>query len=269
VLLLINLPVMSIYNSYQYYKDDTTSIFARLSLGNMGFAETHCDVDSVATFLEGGSGLRMGCNSGYIKELVAFGIKSSFSSDYRFCNRKDSPHLCNKYINNQKFRDDFQKRCMHKDECVLNDVQEFIMNFSNQVEDFNAFFDVQNRFYVQYKCEQKAHEVENMIRDSTTIAYVQGAILLILFLAIIKNKIDTTNLVKRYDAINISASDYTLYLKISPAFVKDFNRSHQQQMNMTRGQSIKNYIQEKIHIEGLSIVRVDLMYDRNGILTLL
>ena len=106
--MLFHLPALQIYESYGFYKNG--SLLSQLSLGNMGFSETHCLID---TFAEGAhkntgsysqaavdaSGFKLKCNSGEITELLDFGI-TVLDEKQQMCQRGYNRQLCNKYLNN-------------------------------------------------------------------------------------------------------------------------------------------------------------------------
>ena len=64
---------MLIYNGYGFYKDTLSS----LSLGNMGFSQTHCLIETMSEkrlLGKQSNDITLQCNSGFISELIDFGI---------------------------------------------------------------------------------------------------------------------------------------------------------------------------------------------------
>jgi len=79
VLLILRTPLISIYNSYRH-KEFYTGL-SKFTIGNMGFSETNCAIDSVveATYVDDPlvkeqRGFDLMCEAGVISELLDFGI---------------------------------------------------------------------------------------------------------------------------------------------------------------------------------------------------
>ena len=68
---------------------------------------------------------------------------------------------------------------------------------------------------------------------------------------------------------NIDTSQFTLYLTIEPGYVDEFNMIYDRKEGDVRGPSIQKVISDKINIDGLTIARIDLNYDRTAIMQLL
>jgi len=107
ILLLLHIPALTIFGRYSFYD----SAMSSLSLGNMGFTESHCHTDSVID-----TNLSLACGAGMISELVDFGITTKFE-DQESCTRKISTQYCNKFINSQEFKDHFKNHCMGRTDC--------------------------------------------------------------------------------------------------------------------------------------------------------
>jgi hypothetical protein len=94
------------------------------------------------------------------------------------------------------------------------------------------------------------------------------------------NKEKTEKLGKLYDELNITADDYTLYANISSRHRQEFmekygnkleqqERTQAREVNASRGQLFKKYIQEKMHVDRVNIARIDLVFDNKNIIDLL
>ena len=65
---------MAIYNSYHFYDDSLLS----LSLGNMGFSQPHCLIESMMKATSDDKSLKFQCATGTISRLTDFGITTMF-----------------------------------------------------------------------------------------------------------------------------------------------------------------------------------------------
>lgn len=70
---------------------------------------------------------------------------------------------------------------------------------------------------------------------------------------------------KQYDELNLSASDYTLYVDVTAKHRSDFMRNYKSKMdeytNLSRGHFFKHYITDKLRYEDVNIARIDLVFD--------
>lgn len=107
ILLLLHIPAMTIYGGYGFYD----SAMSSLTLGNMGFTESHCLTDSVID-----TSLSLKCGVGMISDLVDFGITTKFE-DQESCTRKVTTQYCNKFINSEAFRNHFKTHCIGRTDC--------------------------------------------------------------------------------------------------------------------------------------------------------
>lgn len=78
VLLLLHVPVMLMYNRYDYFdgSDSESEIVQHmlgLSMGNMGFSEPHCFVQPASQSL-----LSMSCPTGFISAVTDAGVTTMF-----------------------------------------------------------------------------------------------------------------------------------------------------------------------------------------------
>lgn len=90
--------------------------------------------------------------------------------------------------------------------------------------------------------------------------------------ALIFNAIKTVKMGQQYDELNLTASDYTIFVNITATHRHEFNQKYADQiesLNQARGIIFKNYLQEKLRIQGTHIARVDLVFDNKKIINLL
>lgn len=106
VLVCLQVPVMTIYNSYGYYEDPMLS----LSLGNMGFSVPSCTIESMARASSSSAVLDFQCTTGTISALTDFGITTMFE-DQQACSRQRSTQYCNQFLHDTGFKEFFNGQC--------------------------------------------------------------------------------------------------------------------------------------------------------------
>lgn len=77
---------------------------------------------------------------------------------------------------------------------------------------------------------------------------------------------------QQYDELNLTASDYTVFVNITAAHRHDFNQKYADQIesqNQARGIIFKKYLQDKLRISGTHIARIDLVFDNKKMINLL
>lgn len=98
VLACMHIPIINQFRSYNFYDKDSDGIIAKSSLGNMGFSQTNCVAFSM---IKGNTGT-LKCSSGYVSELVDWGIITHFE-DKMQCARK-SENICLSLLNDKLVR---------------------------------------------------------------------------------------------------------------------------------------------------------------------
>lgn len=78
ILLVLHIPALTIYSRYNFYN----SAMSSLTLGNMGFTESHCITESMVS-----PSIQLKCNAGLISQLSDFGITTKYE-DQESCTRK-------------------------------------------------------------------------------------------------------------------------------------------------------------------------------------
>ena len=77
---------------------------------------------------------------------------------------------------------------------------------------------------------------------------------------------------QQFDELNLTASDYTIFVNITAAHRHEFNQKNAQQIeakNQARGIIFKRYLQDKLRISGTQIARIDLVFDNKKLINLL
>jgi hypothetical protein len=144
VLVCLHVPVMAIYNSYDYYEDPLLS----LSLGNMGFSTPSCAIESMTRASSPSAALNFECTTGTISTLTDFGITTMFE-DQQACSRQKSTQYCNQFLHDISFKEFFNGACKGQKACSIQQVDRFLATEldKNRVEICQSS---QSRFFVQY-----------------------------------------------------------------------------------------------------------------------
>ena len=95
-----------------------------------------------------------------------------------------------------------------------------------------------------------------------------------MLLALRFNKTKTVKIGKLYDELNLTASDYTVYIDINSAHREEFDRLYVEELynpysSNSRGLLFKKYVKDKLSIEDLNIARIDLVFDNKHMIELL
>ena len=99
-----------------------------------------------------------------------------------------------------------------------------------------------------------------------------GAFLLLA--GLIFNSVKTQKMGKQYDELNLTASDYTLYIDVSASHRSEFEEVYERQLTeeqprYSRGFLFKQYLEKKLKIRGVEAARVDLVFDNAKMINLL
>jgi len=91
---------------------------------------------------------------------------------------------------------------------------------------------------------------------------------------LIFNSVKTVKMGQQYDELNLTASDYTLYINLLPKHISEFEEMYAQQLRQEqpqhpRGLLFKRYIEAKVKIQGADIARIDLVFDNAKMIDLL
>lgn len=140
ILFVFHLPVMSIYSSYKYYDGDKdVGFYITHSLGNMGFSKTECQAKPLIQ----GNKFQLKCRTGSIESLVDWGIVTRFEDQFQ-CQRK-TDNYCNSFLQNESFKNMFDRNCRGQRSCEFKDFQNFVHTKS---EGSKTCTDKQSRFFI-------------------------------------------------------------------------------------------------------------------------
>jgi len=64
------------------------------------------------------------CRSGLIGSLVDFGITTKFE-EQASCSRKEGTQFCNQYLNDQEFKNFYNKKCQTKTNCTIGMITDY------------------------------------------------------------------------------------------------------------------------------------------------
>lgn len=111
-------------------------------------------------------------------------------------------------------------------------------------------------------------------QDSLYLAYTEVISCVIVLLTLRFNSEKTAKTGKLYDELNLTASDYTIYINLNAIHRHEFETKYQRELNdhqdqFSRGYFIKKYVEEKLASENMDIARVDLVFDNKKMIELL
>lgn len=98
------------------------------------------------------------------------------------------------------------------------------------------------------------------------MAIVEAGTVFLVIAVLIFNSVKTVKMGQQYDELNLTASDYTLYLELTSKHISEFEEMYAQQLGQEqplhpRGILFKRYIEAKLKIPGADIARIDLVFD--------
>jgi len=127
---------------------------------------------------------------------------------------------------------------------------------------------------LQYECRESNEVVDSKRSDALVVAVLEmiGAFLVIAVL--IFNSTKTEKMGKQYGELNLTASAYTLFVNISAQHRHEFEamyaqRLEHEQPEESRGFLFKKYIEGKLRVQGVTIARIDLVFDNKKMIELL
>lgn len=141
-MVLIHIPVILIYNNYDYFRfEDGLTQGLGLSLGNMGFSESRCLVDTIYR-----DSVDIQCSTGAIASVSDVGITTRFE-DQQACSRKDTTQYCYQFFRGQKFNTFFKNTCVGQKECSINNIGQFLQDDVDSSL-LSICMNVQSRFFI-------------------------------------------------------------------------------------------------------------------------
>jgi hypothetical protein len=148
ILTLIHIPVMNRFNNGTFY-DEKDGLFARLSLGNMGFSQTRCETYS----MHKGNAPLLACKSGLMTEIVDWGIIQG--TENKLACVASTEHICGPILNKKLGTDRFNHLCKGKQNCTLSNLDELLQvsHKTADVELFNKCYRPSSRIFFQFMCK--------------------------------------------------------------------------------------------------------------------
>ena len=131
----------------------------------------------------------------------------------------------------------------------------------------------ESRFYLQHTCGEEQDTIDAKNVHCIIIAVVEILSTFIVLFTVIFNRNKTEKMGRQYDELNLTASDYSLYVNVSARhryeFDQTYGRKIEERSQHSRGEYFKTFIQEKIKIEGVNPARIDLVFDNKKMIDLL
>lgn len=266
LLLLLHIPFYAVYNSYSFYKG--VSALSGLSLGNLGFSETHCAIESVQ-MAQDQFQVPLTCNRGRVTDLVDFGITTKFE-DQHSCSKFAQTQYCQQFLDYDAIYDFFQKECRNKEKCFVGSLPDFVLP-DTDTSQISMCFQEDSRLYVQYKCEETSVDVDQKLKSTKPLAFIELLCIAIVVACLKFNFNKTRRLEQEHSMNRVSADQYSLFIKVQDAKRREFNARFEtaDQTGMTRGERIVKFIDRQLHFCPSNFVRVDLVYSNRKLIQLL
>jgi len=80
----------------------------------------------------------------------------------------------------------------------------------------------ESRVYIQYKCDQTTIQIANKELSGLKVTILELATYFLLVIFIFFNVSKTKKMGKIYDDLNVTASDYSLYFRMTDKFMMEF-----------------------------------------------
>ena len=190
--------------------------FDSLSLGNLGFADSHCFFQEIDEKMKDANKL-YSCHKGKISNIKTYGLiqylTTNTSHNSNYCGRAEDNEIANKchnFINGEYLHNNWNIRCLEKSECEFN-INEFV-TFSTDLE--SCLGNNQGRMYVQYYCYFDDNEIHSNLQTGLFNSFIY-LIIIIAYFSIIKFYRTTERInYKRWNSKNLSISNYSILIKI-------------------------------------------------------
>ena len=136
--LLTFLSLPSIYYFLSYTDDSSGGFFRRLEMGNMGFAQALCRDVPLGVGI-----MHLTCSTGFIQEIVSFGIIPHNANIMDACTQNVETDTCEGMFHRDQIEIEIVERCFQKQTCHF-DVNDFLdlnpENNENCRNEFTRFF---------------------------------------------------------------------------------------------------------------------------------
>ena len=130
-----------------------------------------------------------------------------------------------------------------------------------------------SKSYVQFSCIENESVLATKLKDGVVISIVTIISAFLFLLALWFNSFKTEKLGVQYDELNLTASDYTVFVNVSARHRYEFDEKYGAQIKkspeLSRGYFFKQYILENIQVANSQIARIDLVFDNKKLIALL
>jgi hypothetical protein len=196
--------------------------------------------------------------------------------DQRSCarSRATGTQYCDQFMHNENFQEFFSDECIGNKACVISmpEIHKFIDTSVDQ-NLVSACQSEESRFYLQHSCAEDQATIDAKNVHGIIIAVVEILSTFIVLFTVIFNRNKTEKMGRQYDELNLTASDYSLYINVSAnhryEFEQTYGRKIEERSQHSRGEFFKTFIQEKIKVDGINPARIDLVFDNKKMIDLL
>ena len=162
----------------------------------------------------------------------------------------------------------FNGQCAGKTSCSVELTSFYQVSSGDKMLDICLSPDTKQ--FVQYSCvEAPAVKLGKQI-DLKYICMTLVATVVIVLTTMLFNSIQTEKMGQHYDDLNLTASDYTVYVSVTARHRYDFEERYGQEKTHSRGYWLKQFIQENIVMpRSETVARIDLVFDNKKMIALL
>ena len=181
---------------------------------------------------------------------------------------------CDQFFHNPNFIDYFTNQCVGKKNCAISQVDKFVAKQDENLGTPEICRSSQSRFYIQYECKESQATIDGKRSNSFKMAIFETVGAFLVLFGLIFNSVKTQKMGKQYDELNLTASDYTLYIDVTPDHRSEFEdlyarQLEEEQPRYSRGFLFKQYLEKKLRIRHVEAARVDLVFDNAKMINLL
>lgn len=250
VLTLLMVPAMVTYKSYNAIdpKDKTVG-YSRMSLGNLGYSSTQCqmvpvDLGKIAMF----------CPYGTISTITYLGVNPGNMAERGVCSAVPANDECNKQVNSL-FKDKLLGQMQNKNEGFYDYASsDLFTNYDALQTAGSTCVDKSAQLYVQYACAIAQEDLNQRHKDLSILACIAifAASLYLIVLYFVKRNSKMNQL--DWDIQTITPGDYTLQYEITEEAYHHFLNNvyypgAYEERGISIGGCLKDYMKE--HIEKL------------------
>jgi hypothetical protein len=181
--------------------------------------------------------MKLSCASGVIAGVRDFGISTQFENQracdvHQHCEASSlgCNQYCDQFFHNPNFQDYFTNQCVGKKNCAISQVNKFVAKEDENLGKPDICRSSQSRFYLQYECKESQTTIDTKRSSTFKMAIFEAVGAFLVLFGLIFNSVKTQKMGKQYDELNLTASDYTLYIDVSASHRSEFEDVYARQL---------------------------------------